>query len=191
MPLLLYRCRVFFRKRKETEVDTADIIMYIGAVDKASDTYFAEACKSGGNVVTAVNAVYGTQLGKKGGNISVDTGYIEMVEYPYEALKAVSSYGFANTLQDADGYIRYAREYIDYEGERIDFFSVAVYRQYCEKHGIEPKLPETFNSNLFAFDYTGKSGTYEVVSMCDVLDGMVWQEHKLWHRDQLWKSGRG
>ena len=148
-------------------------IMYIGDVDEASDTYFAEACKSGGNVVTAVNAVYGTQLGKKGGNISVDTGYIEMVEYPYEALKTVSSYGFANTLQDADGYIRYAREYIDYEGERIDFFPVAVYRQYCEKHGMEPEFPETFNSNLFAFDYTGKSGTYEVVSMCDVLDGTV------------------
>ena len=148
-------------------------IMYIGAVDEESDTYFAKACKSGGNVVTAVNAVYGTQLGRTGRNISVDTDYIEMVEYPYEALKAVCSYGFANTLQDADGYIRYAREYIDYDGERIDFFPVAVYRQYCEKLGMEPELPETFNGNLFAFDYTGKSGAYEVVSMCDVLDGTV------------------
>ena len=148
-------------------------IMYVGAVDEESDTYFAEACKNGGNVVTAVHAVYGTKLDRKGRTISADTGYIEMVEYPYEELKAVSSYGFANTLQDADGYIRYAREYIEYEGERIDFFPVAVYRKYCEKQGMEPELPKTFNSNLFSFDYTGKSGTYEVVPICDVLDGTV------------------
>lgn len=148
-------------------------IMYIGSVDEESDTHFAEACKKGGNVVTAVNAVYGTQLDRTGSNISVDTDHIEMVEYPYEALKEVSSYGFANTLQDEDGYIRYAREYIEYEGERIDFFPVAVYRKYCEMNGMEPELPETFNSNLFGFSYTGKSGAYEVVSMCDVLDGTV------------------
>ena len=148
-------------------------IMYIGALEEASDTQFAKACKSGDNVITAVNAVYGTELGKEGGTISADNDYIEMVEYPYDELKEVSSYGFANILQDKDGYIRYAREYIDYNGERIDFFPVAVYRQYCEKQGMEPKLPETFYSNLFSFDYTGKSGAYEVVSMCDVLDGTV------------------
>lgn len=158
------------------DVDPAVIaldIMYIGDVEEASDAHFAKACKSGGNVITAVNTVYGTQFGKVDGNISADSSHIEMVEYPYEALKAVSSYGFANTLQDADGYIRYAKEYIDYDGERIDFFPVAVYRLYCEKHGIEPKLPKTFNGNLFSFDYTGKNGAYEVVSMCDVLDGTV------------------
>ena len=148
-------------------------IMYIGALEEASDTQFAIACESGDNVITAVNAVYGTELGREGGTISADNDYIEMVEYPYDELKEVSSYGFANILQDADGYIRYAREYIDYDGERIDFFPVAVYRQYCEKQGMEPKLPETFYSNLFSFDYTGKSGAYEVVSMCDVLDGTV------------------
>ena len=54
-------------------------IMYVGAVDEESDTYFAEACKNGGNVVTAVHAVYGTKLDRKGRTISADTGYIEMV----------------------------------------------------------------------------------------------------------------
>ena len=156
----------------DPEVIALDI-MYIGAVEETSDTYFAEVCKNGGNVITAVNAVYGTQLSKEGQTISADTSHIEMVEYPYEELKAASSYGFANIMQNTDGYIRYAREYIDYNGERIDFFPVAVYRQYCEMHGIEPKLPKTFSSNLFSFDYTGKSGAYEIVSMCDVLDGTV------------------
>ena len=148
-------------------------IMYIGANEEASDSHFAKVSESGGNVVTAVNAVYGTSLSKTGSGLFADTGHIDMVEYPYEALKAVSSYGFANTLQDTDGYIRYAREYIDYDGERIDFFPVAVYKRYCAQQGIEPKLPKTFGSNLFSFDYTGRSGVYEVVSMCDVLDGRV------------------
>lgn len=164
------------QRLNSTDVDPAVIgldIMYIGAVEEASDAHFAAACESGGNVVTAVNAVYGTQLSKTGGGLFADTGHIHMVEYPYEALKAVSSYGFANTLQDPDGYIRYAREYIDYDGERIEFFPVAVYRQYCEALGMEPELPKTFSGNLFSFDYTGKSGAYEVVSMCDVLDGRV------------------
>lgn len=159
-----------------TDMDPAVIgfdMMFIGAVEEASDTHFAAACKSSGNVVTAVNAVYGTQLRKTGSGLFADTGHIRMVEYPYEALKAVSSYGFANTLQDPDGYIRYAREYIDYDGERIEFFPLAVYRQYCQTLGMEPALPKTFSGNLFSFDYTGKSGAYEVVSMCDILDGRV------------------
>ena len=159
-----------------TDVDPAVIgldIMYIGAVGEASDAHFAQACEEGGNVVTAVNVVFGTALSKTGSGLFADTGHIDMVEYPYPALKAVSSYGFANTLQDTDGYIRYAREYIEDDGERIDFFPVAVYRQYCARQGIEPELPKTFGGNLFCFDYTGRSGVYEVVSMCDVLDGRV------------------
>lgn len=148
-------------------------IMYIGAVEEASDAHFAQACESGGNVITAVNLVYGTSLSKTGSVLTADTGHIEMVEYPYQALKEVSSYGFANTLQDSDGYIRYARESIDYDGEQIDFFPVAVYKQYCAWQGIEPKLPKTFGGNLFSFDYTGRSGVYEVVSLCDVLEGRV------------------
>ena len=148
-------------------------IMYIGSNQEESDVRFAQACQSGGNVVTAVNAVYGTSLSKIGSGLFADTGHIDMVEYPYDALKAVSSYGFANTLQDPDGYIRYAREYIDYDGERIDFFPVAVYKRYCARQGMEPTLPKTFGGNLFSFDYTGRSGAYEIVSLCDVLDGRV------------------
>ncbi len=158
------------------DVDPAVIaldIMFIGSVDTVSDVRFAEVCKDGGNVITAVNVVYGTQLDVKNGSISADTSYMEMVEYPYDELRMVSSYGFANTLQDVDGYIRYAREYIEYNGERIDFFPVAVYRLYCERMGVEPTPPKTFGSQLFSFAYTGKSGAYEVLSMCDVLDGKI------------------
>ncbi len=148
-------------------------IMFIGAVDEASDLRFARACRDGGNVITAVNTVYGTRLDTQNGSISADPGNIEMVEYPYDQLKAVSSYGFANILRSADGYIRYAREHVTYNGERIDFFPVAVYKRYCEAAGLEPVLPQTFGSDLFSFAYTGESGAYETLSLCDVLDGNI------------------
>lgn len=148
-------------------------IMYVGNVEETSDNHLANVCEKYGNVVTAVNTVYDTKISKTDGVLYADTDHIAMVEYPYQALKAVSVYGFANTLQDKDGYIRYAKEYIDYEGEKIDYFPVAVYKQYCAQQGLEPKLPKTFGTNLFSFDYAGRSGVYEVVPMCDVLDGTV------------------
>ena len=140
-------------------------IMYIGALEEASDTQFAKACKSGDNVITAVNAVYGTELGKEGGTISADNDYIEMVEYPYDELKEVSSYGFANILQDKDGYIRYAREYIDYNGERIDFFPVAVYRVWS------PSFRKPFTAICFPLIIRGR-----VVLMRSFPCVMCWME---------------
>lgn len=149
-------------------------IMFIGDVAPESDTHFANACAKSGNVVTAVNTVYGEQLKTdESGNLALDKNHIELVEYPFNALKSTSKYGFANTLQDSDGYIRYARTEISYEGNRIDSFPVAVYRQYCDSLGIEPTLPKTTADNTFAFTYTGKSGAYETVSLCDVLDGKI------------------
>lgn len=149
-------------------------IMFISEGEAEADEHFARACAEGGNVVTAVNLVYGDQVGRSAdGGLQVRENQIEMVEYPYEALKQVSDYGFANTLQDADGYIRYARTGLSYESEQLDAFPVAVYRKYCDRTGGELALPETFGEGLFFFTYTGKSGSYETVSMCDVLDGKV------------------
>lgn len=164
-------------KLNESEIDPAVIaldIMFIGEVEGESDERFAKACAESGNVVTAVNAVYGEQLSRTAdGSFVVDENYVEMVEYPYEALRMVSAYGFANTLQDADGYIRYARTGITYEGELIDSFPIAVYRKYCSRMGLEFSLPETADNDIFSFAYTGKSGSYETISLCDVLDGNV------------------
>lgn len=164
-------------KLNEGEKDPAVIgldIMFISEGEAEADEHFAKACAEGGNVVTAVNLVYGDQVSRSAdGGFSVKENQIEMVEYPYEALRQVSDYGFANTLQDTDGYIRYARTGLAYGNEQLDAFPVAVYRKYCEQTGRELTLPETFGEGLFFFTYTGKSGSYETVSMCDVLDGKV------------------
>lgn len=161
----------------ENEIDPAVIaldIMFISEGEKESDTHFAEVCAEGGNVVTAMNIVYGDEVSKSvDDKLVVDAQHMELAEYPYAALKEVTSYGFANTLQDIDGYIRYAKTGVTYEGEQIDSFSTAVYRKYCEAMGMELILPETMDDGVFSFAYSGKSGTYETISLCDVLDGYV------------------
>lgn len=149
-------------------------IMFVSEGQAESDDRFAQVCQESGNVVTAVNAVYGEKLTKTSdGSVHVDSRNIEMVEYPYDSLKAVSSYGFANTLQDKDGYIRYAQTEIQYGNERILSFPAAVYQAYCRHQGTGVELPQTTDKQVFAFTYTGKSGSYETISMCDVLDGTL------------------
>lgn len=149
-------------------------VMYISEVDEATDAQFANVCAKGDNVITAVNLVYKTKVDVTAdGTLSVDSDNVDMVEYPYEALREGSSYGFANTVQDEDGYIRYAMLREAYEGETIDSLSLAIYRKYYEATGTPLTLPKTFGSDLFSFTYSGESGAYEVISMSDVLNGNV------------------
>ena len=165
------------KQLNEGESDPAVIafdIMFVSEKEKEVDEIFAQQCADGKNVITAVNLVYDTQVStSQTGALVVDKQYIAMVEYPYESLKGVVEYGFANTMQDIDGYIRYARSFVTYKEENIDFFPVAVYKKYCSQLGIPAELPKTSEDGVFAFSYTGKSGSYEIVSMYDVLNGNV------------------
>ena len=148
-------------------------IMYISDVDEETDLRFAESCKKAGNIITAVNTVYETEVTKQGENLIVDESHIGMVEYPYVSLKEASYYGYANTIQDKDGYIRYATTEINYNGEVIEALAVKAYKMYCEDQGMTPVLPETFDNNKFGFTYSGKSGAYEILSLVDVLEGKI------------------
>lgn len=148
-------------------------IMYISDVDEETDLRFAESCKKADNIITAVNTVYETEVTKQGENLIVDESHIGMVEYPYVSLKEASYYGYANTIQDKDGYIRYATTEINYNGEVIEALAVKAYKMYCEDQGMTPVLPETFDNNKFGFTYSGKSGAYEILSLVDVLEGKI------------------
>ena len=148
-------------------------IMYISDVDEKNDLRFAESCENAGSIITAVNTVYETKVTKQGEVLVVDESNIGMVEYPYDALKEASSYGYANTIQDKDGYIRFATTQVSYQGETIDALAVKAYKMYCEYQGISPTLPKTFDNNKFGFTYSGKSGAYEVLSLVDVLEGKI------------------
>jgi len=148
-------------------------IMYISDVDPETDLRFAESCKKAGNVITAVNTVYETEVTKQGDSLVVDEEHIGMVEYPYAALKEASDYGYANTIQDKDGYIRFATTQVEYEDEVIDALAVKAYKMFCEDQGMTPVMPATFMNNRFGFTFSGKGGSYEILSLVDVLEGKI------------------
>jgi adenylate cyclase len=148
-------------------------IMFVSPKESAGDDEFARACAESGNVITAVNVVQRQDILLEGGALSVDNDHVAMVEYPYEALKNSSEYGFANTYMDSDGFIRYSRTDLTYGEEKIDSLSMKAYKAYAEANGIAPVLPKT-EKGFFAFSYTAKGGDgFEVLSLCDVLDGTI------------------
>lgn len=149
-------------------------IMYVGGMEADSDARFVEAAKNAGNVVTAANVVWRTKVGLDyEGYYRVDESNVEMIEMPYEDLQAVTDCGFANTVQDRDGYIRFEKTSVNYEGEVFNSFAMEIYEAYCREKGIMPVMPETFGDNLFYFTFSGKNSDYEVISLVDVLNGNV------------------
>lgn len=149
-------------------------IMYVSDGDEAGDLRFAEACKQAGNVITAVNVVTKDKLTlQEDGSLALDNLHIELIEYPYESLKEVTEYAFANTTQDQDGYIRYALWNMENGNENLLSLSAKVYEKYCLDHGIEVNQPDLISEGAFGFTFSGKSGAYETLSLCDVLDGKI------------------
>lgn len=149
-------------------------ILCISDKDAAGDDAFARAAAQGGNVVMAVNLVHrdkGTVHAD--GTYTVEEDAIDMVEYPYAALAASAKTGFANTLQDSDGYIRFAQTKVDYNGEVILSFAAQIYETFCERTGLVPAFPKTAANDTFGFTYTGVSHSYEIDSMADVLEGRI------------------
>lgn len=151
-------------------------VLYISQRDAEADQRFADACADGGNVVAACNVVYRTALSRSAQGIVVDTDHIDMVETPYAALNDAVSVGFANTYLDKDQFVRYARWKTEYNGETLYSLPAATYVKYAEATGGTVNPPRTDGRDLFSFAYTGKSGSYEVLSLCDVLEGNIPRE---------------
>ncbi len=149
-------------------------IMYVSDGDEAGDARFAQACELAGNVITAVNVVTKDKLTLQAdGSLALDTLHIEMIEYPYESLREVTEYAFANTTQDKDGYIRYALWNMEKGDERLLSLSAKVYETYCASQGMKVEQPKLISGGAFGFTFSGKSGAYETISLCDVLDGKI------------------
>lgn len=149
-------------------------IMYISEKDEQGDAAFVKACEEAGNVITAVNVVTKDKVSRQeDGTLMIDTLNADFVEYPYNGLKEVTEYGFANNTQDRDGYIRYGLWENRYQDEKILSLAAKIYEKYCLSQGIEMKAPELISDVAFGFTFSGKSGTYEVLSLCDVLDGKI------------------
>lgn len=150
-------------------------VIYSENVDAAADDHFAKVCSEAGNVVAAMSFSFREQPERgEDGRITYNPYHVDHVIAPYESLKKEVMCGFANTFVDADGYVRQAMAYLDYEGERMYSLSSRIYTIYQESRGEAAALPDTYGRNhRFYFTYSGKAGGYSVVSMADVLDGTV------------------
>ena len=149
-------------------------VMYVTEKEAEGDIRFAEACSVAGNVVTAVNVVTEEKLSlQEDGSLSLDNMHVKLVEYPFPSLKEVADYGFANTTQDRDGYIRYGLWSMRAGQEEILSLSAKVYEEYCTRMGMPARKPSLISGNAFGFIFSGRSGDYEVISLCDVLDEKI------------------
>lgn len=150
-------------------------VIYSEEADEAADNHFAKACKTAGNVVVARSFSFKEMPETdESGKVTYNPYHVDYVIEPYQSLRDSAVSGYANTTVDADGYVRQAMAYIDYEGERAYSLSSQIYKMYQESQGKDAPFPATYGkSNRFYFTYSGKPGGYNVVSMADVLDGSV------------------
>lgn len=150
-------------------------VIYSENVAEEADNRFADACREAGNVVTAMSFSFREQPQRdENGRIFYNPYHVEYAIEPYESLRESTYCGFANTLVDADGYVRQAMAYLDCDGERAYSLSSLIYKKYQEGRGEDAVFPDTYGrNNRYYFSYSGKPGGYSVVSMADVLDGTV------------------
>lgn len=150
-------------------------VIYSEEADANADNHFAKACKAAGNVVVARSFSFKEMPEKdENGKVTYNPYHVDYVIEPYQSLRDSAVSGYANTTVDADGYVRQAMAYIDYEGERAYSLSSQIYKMYQESQGKDATFPATYGkSNRFYFTYSGKAGGYNVVSLADVLDGSV------------------
>lgn len=159
---------------KRPAVITFDI-MYLENTDEAVDQAFADACDQAGNVVTAYNIQFKEMPEMdENGKVTFNPFHIDEIDYPITEIKETTSYGYANTIVDEDGYVRRFMSTVDYNGETHYSLATQTYIQYMESQGAVPALPNMwFENNIVPFKYACGSGGYSVVSLCDVLNGTI------------------
>lgn len=164
-----------FRTQKDSMPAVIGLdILFSGEGDAEADNRLAKACSGVNSIVAAANIVNQTVLETdENGLLQENRLHISMIEEPYPALLSEVEIGFANIIQDRDGYIRRSFTHREFEGERIDSFAMRVYRSYCETQNIAASMPNVDSFSRFSFTYSGKPGAYEAVSLVDVLEGKV------------------
>lgn len=139
--------------------------------DPEGDAAFAKAAAEAGNVVVASRAEVYTRVVEENGSFVENSFYVESFEYPYDALRAVTTYGFSNTAPDSDDVVRHAILSLEHNGERMYSFSYQTYLKYMEFLGKEPYVPPVDGMNLYGIRYIAQPDNYNRVSWVDVVSG--------------------
>jgi adenylate cyclase len=143
-----------------------------------ADQRLLEACKNGGNVVLAGDAIFGSQLVDEGEDFHIDEDAVLGWDEPFPELKEVVRLGHINAVYDTDGTIRHMRQYVQVEGDEglktYQIFAREIYEQYCESLGIEPAEQPERRGDVPYIKYSGKPGDFsESISVIDILNGSV------------------
>lgn len=148
-------------------------INYVTERNPEGDAAFAKVAEEAGNVVIAARAETATRIIEQNGELVQDSFYVTGFEYPYEALRKVTAYGFSNTTSDADDVVRHALLSLEHEGERMYSFSYQTYLEYMEFLGEEPYTPRVDAMNLYGIRYIAEPNSYTAYSWADVANGEV------------------
>ena len=161
------------RKPAVIGIDT----LYVGeSDDPAGDAELVKAAEEGGNVVVAAAATLGSKLHVEGNSFYMQQNQVKAWDEPFEALKAVTSYGQINAMEEEDAILRYAL--LCYEVPEVGnvySFARVIYEKYCAFHGMEPNpLPETAQDGFYYMNYTSRGGGYySNVSYADLVNHKI------------------
>jgi len=152
-----------------------DVLFVSESGDPAADELLVDAAESGGNVVTAAAATFGSELVTDAEDFYMDTRAVLAWDTPFEALAAVTETGHINAMADNDGYLRHALARVQPpEGPPVKSFSRVIYEKYARVKGlpINPE-PETVD-DFFYLPFTASPGSYyDGVSVADLYYGEV------------------
>lgn len=149
-------------------------IMFFGNMDEDGDARLIESCGNHGNVIAGsyinYNSAYKTDENGQG---YIDHYNIEEIEMPIVA--EVCRTGFVNAAPDEDGILRSTLPAVTapelYGSQEFNSFATEIYNLYCEKNSITPALPNLDNDERMWISYAGRPGDYEIIPLCDLLDG--------------------
>lgn len=146
-------------------------INFITERDEEGDVAFAEAAARHGSVVTASRAIFSAKQELQNGKYVTNPLHLDFMEYPYAALRSVSSYGFTDTMLDTDNYVRRSLLGVEADGKTVYSFAYEVYATYMEQMGREPIMPSTDENGTFGIHYIAAPESYEVYAWSDVVNG--------------------
>ncbi len=148
-------------------------VLFFSEKDDDADTAFAEACEKTDNVVVASQLNVDKKNPIVMENQDVKLYWPGGVMLPYIELNNVVDTGFVDIILDNDGMVRHSLLKVGTDTGVAESFAMTVSRKYCQKVGIEFIEPQTDKTGSILIHYVAGTGSYEYISLCDVLDGTV------------------
>ncbi len=147
-------------------------INFIAERDEEGDVAFARAAAAHGNVVTASRAVFSASQELQNGQFVTDRMHLDFMEYPYAALREVSSHGFTSTMLDTDNYVRRSLLGVEAEEGTVYSFAYEVYARYMAQQNLVARKPAVDENGVFGIRYIAAPESYEVYAWNDVVNGV-------------------